>query len=105
MSLLINSSTSIIIPENNGNCCGKHDIPKICVMMLGTHRGEIAFTQVMVSGSADGNWRCHTGDCNTPTQVMNKRASTCCNLLTPLLQAIDRCVCLPCDTPFLIEGT
>jgi hypothetical protein len=42
----------------------------------------------------DAQWRCHVSDCNTPEQVMNKRADTCCFVISPLLQAIDRSVAL-----------
>ncbi len=39
---------------------------------------------------SDGNWRCHTSDCNTPLAVMNKRVYTCCGVVAPLMRGVDR---------------
>ncbi|EIE25708.1 hypothetical protein COCSUDRAFT_64791 [Coccomyxa subellipsoidea C-169] len=43
-----------------------------------------------VSSSCDGNWRCHTSDCNTPLAVMNKRVYICCGVVAPLMRGVDR---------------
>ncbi|KAK9915641.1 hypothetical protein WJX75_001976 [Coccomyxa subellipsoidea] len=43
-----------------------------------------------VVSRCDGNWRCHTMDCNTPLMVMDKRAETCCGVVAPLLRGIKR---------------
>ncbi|CAL8469892.1 g9434 [Coccomyxa elongata] len=42
------------------------------------------------SGICDAYWRCHALDCNTPEEVLEKRASGCCGTLHPLLNAIHK---------------
>ncbi|CAL5218939.1 g689 [Coccomyxa viridis] len=83
------NETEIIGPPQGTGIVLRSGIdPLVSVKPSATDVFYVAASALMgvVFSGCDANWRCHVLDCNTPEDIVQKRAGACCSSVSPMLQ-------------------